>query len=65
MRDGWRDIKRRSIEQGWRVEPTNGQHLRWISPEGKFVISAASPSDFRAVKNHLSVMKKYGFMAVR
>lgn len=37
---------------GWRIEPTNGGHLRWTHPAAdRPVFSAASPSDWRAVKN--------------
>ena len=32
-------------KQGWTVVKTNGDHLKWISPSGGFVISASTSSD--------------------
>ena len=34
-------------KQGWTVVKTNGDHLKWISPTGDFVISSSTPSDRR------------------
>lgn len=58
----FRELAKRAVEQGWRVEPTNGKHLRWLSPSGGIVISSSTPSDHRALRNHLSIMRRYGFV---
>jgi hypothetical protein len=50
--------------QGWRVEQTgkSSRHLKWYSPDGKAVIvSSSTPSDHRAIKNHLALLRRAGF----
>ncbi len=56
-----RELTKRAIEQGWRVETTGGKHLRWLSPTGGIPISSSTPSDHRALRNHLSLMRRNGF----
>lgn len=45
---------------GWTVEPSRGGHLKWKAPTGAVVFSASTPSDHRAIKNHLSLLRKAG-----
>lgn len=45
---------------GWVVELTNGNHLRWASPHGGFVISASSASDQRAILNLKARLRRMG-----
>jgi predicted RNA binding protein YcfA (HicA-like mRNA interferase family) len=51
--------------QGWTVVKTRGDHLKWISPDNGFVISASTPSDLRRFFLNLKkeLMKK-GFIDV-
>lgn len=61
-----KEIKRlvaQAESQGWRVEPTRGGHLKWMPPDRSqsFVISAATPSDHRALKNIISHLRQRGF----
>jgi predicted RNA binding protein YcfA (HicA-like mRNA interferase family) len=52
-----------ATKQGWVVSRTNGSHLKWKPPRGKFVISAYSPSDPRAIKNIRKELERQGFTA--
>jgi hypothetical protein len=47
-------------EQGWVIEATDGDHLRWISPDGAVVTSAKTPSDSRALPRHVSKLRQAG-----
>jgi len=38
-------------EHGWRLTQTGSKHLRCTAPNGDFVFSAATPSDYRGLKN--------------
>jgi hypothetical protein len=38
--------------KGWALELTGSGHVRWKGPRGELVISACTPSDWRA-KKHL------------
>lgn len=55
------ELHRRLRDQGWKVEHTNGGHFAYLSPQGKKVIGAATPSDFRAIKNTVSRLSREGF----
>jgi len=55
-------LRLRAIEQGWRVERSNGDHYKWYAPDGKtIIVSGSTPSDRRAVKNQRSLMRRAGF----
>ena len=51
----------RAKAQGWEVTKNNGNHLRWKSPTGASVFTAGTPSDWRAIKNIMRDLRKYGF----
>lgn len=48
--------------QGWAVESTGSCHLRWIPPDRTrpIVHSAATPSDWQAVANLRSQLRRSG-----
>ena len=46
-------------EQGWVIEAT-GSHLRWVSPAGAVVMSAATPSDRKALPRHVAELRRAG-----
>jgi len=49
------------LAQGWRIEPTNREHFRWLSPDGKYiVITSKTPSDRRALANIRSDLRRAG-----
>lgn len=48
---------------GWTVEQSRGGHLKWKAPTGKVIFSASTPSDHRAIKNHVSLMRREGYAA--
>lgn len=48
-------------KQGWRVTE-NGGHFWWKSPDGKNQFpSGTTESDYRAIKNTRSLLKRYGY----
>lgn len=61
-----KDIKQligQATKQGWRVERTRNDHLKWIPPQGAFIISASTPSDSRAIKHITKSLEKAGFVS--
>lgn len=44
----------------WHVAPFRGGHLRWSSPDGTVVVTAATPSDWRASRNARARLRKAG-----
>lgn len=59
----WKFIRKRAEAQGWRIiKGKRTSHLRWLSPDGKHtIISSGSPSDWRAIKNHIALLRKGGY----
>lgn len=60
MRGDFRELAQEARAQGWRVEETRG-HLKWLGPNGGVVISSSTPSDRRAIKNHVALLRRWGF----
>lgn len=60
-KNDFRDLRRAAEKQGWTIETSRGGHLKWKSPNGKTIFSSATPSDKRAVNNHLSLLRRAGF----
>lgn len=52
-------------QQGWTVEKTKNNHLRWTSPAGRNVFSPSTPSDGRFIKNTIRDLKAYGFIELK
>lgn len=59
----WNQIVKAAKGQGWTVE-TTGHGLRLIPPDPnkKMVQLASTPSDVRAVRNVLAIMRSQGFI---
>lgn len=57
----FRDLMRAAEKAGWKIEQGRAGHLKWKSPTGQMVVSSATPSDSRAIKNHLALMRRYGY----
>ena len=55
-----RPLVRKAVQQGWSVTLTRKCHLRWTNPEGRSVISASTPSDWRNRRNLLADLKRLG-----
>lgn len=55
-------LKTLAENQGWDVSLTSGGHLRWDPPDKRFrpVFSASTPSDYRALNNIKSRLKRAG-----
>lgn len=68
---GWKPMKvliRKAVAQGWKVTQT-GHGFKWLPPAGDEganvtpIFSSATPSDHRALKNHIARMRKAGFQS--
>lgn len=59
----FREIRKRALAQGWRVEPTSGGHIRFVPPDPRHshVIASGTPSCGRALKHLVSDLKRRGF----
>lgn len=59
----FREIRKRALAQGWRVEPTSGGHIRFVPPDPRHshVIASSTPSCGRALKHLVSDLKRRGF----
>ena len=55
-----RKLMRRARKQGWKVCLTGGGHIKWEPPKGDFVMSAQTPSDYRAFYNIRQRLKRAG-----
>lgn len=53
-------LERTAREQGWQVVITGGDHLKWTGPNGTLIFSAATPSDFRTIRNLKAKLSKAG-----
>lgn len=50
-------------KHGWTAEYTKGDHIRLIPPDGdtkRSVVIANTPSDARAIKNVLALLRRHG-----
>lgn len=59
-----REIIAEARSQGWSVERTEGNHWRFVPPARQFpiVYTSGTPSDFRAVKNLVSQLRRCGLV---
>lgn len=49
-------------KQGWRVQPTKKGHVKFYSPDGKHIVTAAGTSGGgRSGANLLAQLKRYGY----
>lgn len=46
-----RALARAAERQGWSVERTRNNHLKWKPPQGQYYVSSSTPSDHRALRN--------------
>jgi hypothetical protein len=57
-----KDLKKLMDEykaKGWRIEPAKNGHSKWYSPDHEtIVVASGTPSDQRAIKNHLSLLRR-------
>lgn len=56
----WRELGKKAIAQGWVINFTNGDHIKWMSPSGEAYISSNTPSDTRATANLKAALVKRG-----
>lgn len=59
----WERIRKAAIEQGWRSKPTKKGEFLIPPDEGREVVAVhGTPSDRRAIQNHLAEMKRQGLI---
>jgi hypothetical protein len=51
-------LRRMLTGEGWRVEHTGGQHLRWRSPDGVMVLTGLTPGTHRWRVNFWSEVRR-------
>lgn len=63
MDKDWRRVVREATRQGWTIEFARRGHLKLIPPDPskQIVVIHATPSDHRAIKNVIAVMRRTGF----
>lgn len=64
LRKEMKQLQAEATNQGWEVRILTSGHLCWVSPEGRKVFGAQTPSDPRAILNHRSILRRYGFRVV-
>jgi hypothetical protein len=59
----FRDIQRAALDQGWRIEPTK-KGVRFVPPDPlkPMVQWHGTPSDVRAIRNFLALLKQQGLI---
>jgi hypothetical protein len=60
-----KQIIKEAKSQGWQIVMTNGNHLKWIAPNGKVVFSALTGSDRRGILNLKSQLRIAGFIEIK
>ena len=60
----WQKLINAALEQGWTIEPKKKCHLKWTPPHagGPVVFTSATPSDYRAVRNARSDLRRAGLI---
>lgn len=56
-----RELLRKLVDQGWRIE--EGRHYRAYPPDKAYspVVISRTPSDHRSLKNAIAELRKRGF----
>lgn len=58
-----RELAKIVEKQGWTVIKTKGDHIKWVSPSGQFIISASTPSDRKRFFQHIAKdMARIGYI---
>ena len=55
-------IIRAAEQQGWEVTTTRKNHILFVAPSGARKPFSGTPSDVKAIRNHLAWMKRQGFI---
>ena len=58
--EAYRTLARAAREARWKITRHGSGHLRWQSPAGVVVTTAATPSDHRAVLNDRARLRRAG-----
>lgn len=65
-RKEYRPLVKVARKQGWIVELTNNNHLRFVPPgDADPVVTSNTPSDQRAAKNLQSKLRRHGLILNR
>jgi hypothetical protein len=55
-------LMRKARKQGWRVEVTRKNHIKFLSPFGGIVVASGTPSENRGILNLKSRLKSKGLV---
>lgn len=58
-------LQKEALIQGWSVSLSNGNHLKWVAPNGKVIFTSKTPSDARAIDNIKRDLKSAGLVLVK
>ena len=58
-------LQKEAVSQGWVVNLSNGNHIKWIAPNGKVVFTSNTPSDKRALENMKRDLKSAGLVLIK
>lgn len=59
-RKEYRPLVKKARKAGWVVELSGKNHLKFCPPKGSPVFTSNTPSDGRAIKNLVSLLRKRG-----
>lgn len=62
--EAYRSTAKAARKAGWRITLTS-RHLRWRSPDGTVIITAATPSGTRSFANDLANLRRAGLKGSR
>lgn len=56
----WKELATAALSQGWAIEHTAGNHLKWIPMKGEPYVSSNTPSDHRTILNTRAALIQRG-----
>lgn len=60
MPEPLRRYARLAVRQGWSIESSRRASLIWITPDGVRLRTTRTPSDWRGIKNFVSLLRRHG-----
>lgn len=62
--DGLKQAARLARRQGWEIYVTSKAHLKWVSPDGRFVITGQTISYPSSVRNSQADLRRKGLQGI-
>jgi hypothetical protein len=54
-------VAKRAQKAGWTITISGGNHLKWLSPDGKTMLVSSRTGSYRAWKNFRADLRRAGF----